>query len=195
MKVQKNIPPTKKSEAAKNEISKEENAQNKVIAAKVKWKMVIIIGPDFVSNSITGFSYIFTGSNEFDGFLLVNEQDKGNCLHCHTTDADALGTTRKFANNGLDFVRKVEDFEDLGKGGFSKKNTEMGLFKIPSLESSRLKTFLSKVKMSLILSRRNAVTFPSLCSTNRIIGRTLVSALSFVSVNKCMSSAKVLERS
>ncbi|MGB0863825.1 MAG: cytochrome-c peroxidase [Saprospiraceae bacterium] len=76
--------------------------------------------------------------DEFEGFLLVNEQDKGNCLHCHTTDADALGTTRKFANNGLDFVRKVEDFKDLGKGGFSKKNSDMGLFKIPSLRNVAL---------------------------------------------------------
>jgi cytochrome c peroxidase len=73
--------------------------------------------------------------DEFEGFLLVNEQDKGNCLHCHTTDADALGTTRKFSNNGLDFARSVEDFKDFGKGGFTSKAEDMGLFKIPSLRN------------------------------------------------------------
>jgi cytochrome c peroxidase len=73
--------------------------------------------------------------DEFEGFLLVNEQDKGNCLHCHTTDADALGTTRKFSNNGLDFANSVEDFKDFGKGGFTSKTEDMGLFKIPSLRN------------------------------------------------------------
>ncbi len=36
---------------------------------------------------------------EYDGFEIMNNQTKGDCLHCHTTDADVLGTTGKFSNN------------------------------------------------------------------------------------------------
>ncbi|MEO0405695.1 MAG: cytochrome-c peroxidase, partial [Bacteroidota bacterium] len=40
--------------------------------------------------------------DEFEGFVFVNDQGMGNCLHCHTTDAHALGTNGGFANNGID---------------------------------------------------------------------------------------------
>lgn len=68
--------------------------------------------------------------DELEGMELINEMNKGNCLHCHTTDGDGLGTTGRFANNGLDTV-----FKDEGLGGFTKNKNEMGQFKIPSLRN------------------------------------------------------------
>ena len=65
----------------------------------------------------------------------MNDQSKGNCMHCHTTDADALGTTAKFSNNGLDPVFNPDDYTDKGKGGGTGQVADMGLFKIPSLRN------------------------------------------------------------
>lgn len=68
--------------------------------------------------------------DELEGMELINEMNKGDCLHCHTTDADGLGTTGLFANNGLDTI-----FKDLGLGAISNNEREMGRFKIPSLRN------------------------------------------------------------
>ena len=55
---------------------------------------------------------------------------KGNCLHCHTSDGDGLGTTGLFSNNGLDPY--VTDF---GFGKITNNNRDNGKFKIPSLRN------------------------------------------------------------
>ncbi len=68
---------------------------------------------------------------EFDGFVLMNDQTKGDCLHCHTSDADALGTTRTFSNNGLDAM----PYPDLGLGAVTNAARDGGKFKIPSLRN------------------------------------------------------------
>lgn len=73
--------------------------------------------------------------DEYEGFNLVNDQTKGNCLHCHTTDSDRLGTTGQFSNNGLDPFEKLEDFTDKGLGGVTGKGSDVGLFRIPSLRN------------------------------------------------------------
>jgi cytochrome c peroxidase len=72
---------------------------------------------------------------EIEGLELVNDMNKGNCLHCHTTDADGLGTTGEFANNGLDEIRSGEDFKDAGYGIVTGKKEDKGKFKIPSLRN------------------------------------------------------------
>ena len=65
----------------------------------------------------------------------MNDQTKGDCLHCHSTDADALGTTRKFSNNGLDEFSDQDQFSDKGRGEFTGKASDIGKFKIPSLRN------------------------------------------------------------
>jgi cytochrome c peroxidase len=69
-------------------------------------------------------------ADELEGFELMNEMNKGACLHCHTTDGDGLGTTGLFSNNGLD-----EKFSDEGLGKISGNKKESGHFKIPSLRN------------------------------------------------------------
>lgn len=77
-------------------------------------------------------------SEEYEGFVLMNDQTKGDCLHCHTTDADGLGTTGGFSNNGLDMATKKEDYSDLGKAAITNKISDVGAFKIPSLRNIAL---------------------------------------------------------
>ncbi len=82
---------------------------------------------------IRGEAY-FT-AEEYEGFVLINDQTKGDCLHCHTTDADALGTTTKFSNNGLVAAFNPTDFEDKGKAEVTGKEKDIGKFRIPSLRN------------------------------------------------------------
>lgn len=72
---------------------------------------------------------------ENEGYVLVNDQTKGDCLHCHTTDADALGTTFQFSNNGIDSVFDSNMYIDKGRGGVSGLKHDNGKFKIPSLRN------------------------------------------------------------
>lgn len=75
---------------------------------------------------------------EREGFVLMNDMTKGDCLHCHTTDADALGTTGGFSNNGLDAVMNVQHYKDKGLGNHTGKVNDYGKFKIPSLRNIAL---------------------------------------------------------
>lgn len=76
--------------------------------------------------------------DEYEGLLLINNQTKANCLHCHSSDADALGTTLIYSNNGLDAAIRPEDYADPGLGGISGKASDMGKFRVPSLRNVAL---------------------------------------------------------
>lgn len=73
--------------------------------------------------------------DELAGYILVNESNKGECLACHSTDADALGTLRRFSNNGLEAVFEATEYIDKGLGGVTGNPKDNGLFKIPSLRN------------------------------------------------------------
>jgi cytochrome c peroxidase len=75
---------------------------------------------------------------EYKGFELMNDMTRGDCLHCHTTDANALTTTTAFSNNGLDHATRIENYADAGLGGTTKKSSDYGKFKIPSLRNIAL---------------------------------------------------------
>ena len=74
-------------------------------------------------------------ADEAAGFVLANEQHKGDCLQCHTTDRDALGTNREFSNNGLDPASDPLEYKDPGLGGITGRPADMGRFKVPSLRN------------------------------------------------------------
>jgi cytochrome c peroxidase len=76
--------------------------------------------------------------DEYAGLILINDQTKGDCLHCHTTDGDALGTTLKFSNNGLDSIYDSKNYMDKGRGVVTGKETDNGKFIIPSLRNVAL---------------------------------------------------------
>lgn len=73
--------------------------------------------------------------DEIEGMELVNDMTKGNCLHCHTTDENGLGTIGDFSNNGLDAAASTDLFKDKGLGAYTGLKTDMGKFKIPSLRN------------------------------------------------------------
>ncbi|MEM9024153.1 MAG: cytochrome c peroxidase [Bacteroidota bacterium] len=72
---------------------------------------------------------------EYEGFVLMNDQSKGDCLHCHTTDSDALGTTARFSNNGLEAATGPQEYADQGKAAVTGKPEDVGRFRIPSLRN------------------------------------------------------------
>lgn len=73
-------------------------------------------------------------ASEYRGFVLMNDQNKGNCLHCHTSDGNALGTTGQMVNNGLQ-VYYNEEGVDIGMARVSGDQKDVGKFKVPSLRN------------------------------------------------------------
>lgn len=80
----------------------------------------------------------YLNAEEYAGFVLMNDMTKGDCLHCHTTDADPLGTTGAFSNNGLDPVYDANGYKDAGRGAITKNLAQNGQFRIPSLRNIAL---------------------------------------------------------
>ncbi|MDR3679975.1 MAG: cytochrome c peroxidase [Flavipsychrobacter sp.] len=77
-------------------------------------------------------------AEEYEGFNLVNDMTRGDCLHCHTTDSDPLGSTFNFSNNGLDPIADANNYKDKGRGGITGYIDDFGKFKIPSLRNVML---------------------------------------------------------
>jgi Cytochrome c peroxidase len=80
---------------------------------------------DRVTNGLDYFT-----KEEAEGLTLMNDMTKGDCLHCHSTDADPLGTITGFSNNGLDTMPA-----DKGRYGITQQAADMGAFKIPSVRN------------------------------------------------------------
>jgi cytochrome c peroxidase len=78
---------------------------------------------------------LYFSQEEYEGFILANEQQKGDCLHCHNTDANALGTQLQFSNNGLDHITDPEKFSDKGRGTVTGNIHDNGKFIIPSMRN------------------------------------------------------------
>ncbi len=69
--------------------------------------------------------------DELKGKELYENQDKGDCTHCHTIGSTF--TDFEFRNNGLDSV-----FTDLGRERVTKSILDRGKFKTPSLRNIEL---------------------------------------------------------
>lgn len=76
----------------------------------------------------------YFSAEEYQGFQIANLQNKGDCMHCHPTDANALGTTGAFSNNGLNLALSSRDYADTGRAQISGRD-QYGWFKIPSLRN------------------------------------------------------------
>ena len=77
-------------------------------------------------------------NEEYVGFELMNDMTKGDCLHCHSTDGNSLGTTATYSNNGLDEVSTAIGYKDKGLGGTTGNLKDNGKFKIPSIRNIAL---------------------------------------------------------
>ncbi len=78
----------------------------------------------------------FFTPDEYQGFVLINDMSEGDCLHCHSTDGDALGALPGFSNNGLNKV--ILPAGDGGRGAITGKAADWGKFKIPTLRNIAL---------------------------------------------------------
>lgn len=91
----------------------------------------------------SNFDKVLAGKRRFTdeerkGLLLVSNQTRGDCLHCHPSDGHALLTTLKFSNNGLDSIYNADDYKDKGRGAVTGNKNDNGKFKIPSLRNVAL---------------------------------------------------------
>ena len=77
----------------------------------------------------------YLSPDEYAGFVLMNDQSKGDCLHCHSTDGSVLGTDLRFSNNGLDAISNPFSYSDPGRGAITGKTSDYGTFIIPSLRN------------------------------------------------------------
>ena len=74
-------------------------------------------------------------SGELEGFEIFNDMTRAGCVHCHTTDQDALGTILDYSNNGLDMIADPAAYSDKGLGQTTGNPKDNGKFKIPSLRN------------------------------------------------------------
>ncbi|MBL0103095.1 MAG: cytochrome-c peroxidase [Bacteroidetes bacterium] len=76
--------------------------------------------------------------DEYAGFVIITDQTKGDCMHCHPTDGNSLMTTTRFSNNGLDAIDDLNNYSDKGLGAITGNPKQNGWFKIPSLRNVAL---------------------------------------------------------
>lgn len=101
---------------------------NLIVDAIAQFELSILSYNSKYDSVVRGETY-FTAL-EYRGFEIANDQSMGDCLHCHTTDGNGLGTTGNFSNNGIDSV-----YKDLGLMSITNKKEDLGKFKIPSFRN------------------------------------------------------------
>jgi cytochrome c peroxidase len=77
-------------------------------------------------------------NDEYSGYLLFFNAagaPDAQCGHCHTTP---FYSSNDFFNNGLDSVSNLLNFKDLGRGIVTKKESDNGKFRVPSLRNIEL---------------------------------------------------------
>lgn len=79
--------------------------------------------------------------DELDGKLMYFEEGgpvnlpDAQCFHCH---GGLTLTGNQYFNNGLDEAATLDDFKDKGRGGISKKPSDNGKFRAPTLRNIAL---------------------------------------------------------
>lgn len=107
--------------------------RNLIANALLQFEITLISGTSKYDRVLQGIDY-FT-EDEYRGFVLMNEQTKGDCMHCHTTDGNPLGTTYGFSNNGLNNDASLLSAIDQGRYHHTGKESDRGVFKIPSVRN------------------------------------------------------------
>ncbi len=99
-----------------------------VTRAIAQFERTLISGNSRFDRHLLGEN-ILTDS-ELNGFNVFMDETKGDCFHCHGSDANPLWTDNIFHNNGLD-----SSFEDIGLGEVTNDPLDHGKFKSPSLRN------------------------------------------------------------
>lgn len=99
-----------------------------VVKAIAQFERTMISGNSRFDRHLLGED-ILTES-ELNGFAVFMDENRGDCFHCHGSDANPLWTDNIFHNNGLD-----SSFEDNGLGDITNDPLDNGKFKSPSLRN------------------------------------------------------------
>lgn len=78
---------------------------------------------------------------ETDGYFIYfddlnNSQVAGHCAHCH--DGGPLLTSDDYFNNGIQDVKTLDEFQDIGRGAITGKRSDNGKFRAPTLRNIAL---------------------------------------------------------
>jgi len=100
-----------------------------VTKAIAQFERTMISGNSRFDKYLLGDETALTAS-EINGFDIFMDESRGDCFHCHGSDANPLWTDNIFHNNGLD-----SSFEDIGLGMVTGDPLDNGKFKSPSLRN------------------------------------------------------------
>ncbi len=103
--------------------------KNLVVKAIAQFERTLISGNAPFDRYLMGDTNAVSQS-VINGFNVFMDPDKGDCFHCHGSDANPLWTDNIFHNNGLD-----ETFTDKGLGNVTGDPLDFGKFKSPSLRN------------------------------------------------------------
>ncbi|MCC6369527.1 MAG: cytochrome-c peroxidase [Bacteroidia bacterium] len=73
--------------------------------------------------------------DEQEGYELMLNKNKGNCFSCHTTGVNDLKGEKAFANDGGNTEKELKLLPDRGRELVTKKMTDIGKFRIPTLRN------------------------------------------------------------
>ncbi|HCK20710.1 MAG TPA: cytochrome-c peroxidase [Bacteroidetes bacterium] len=105
--------------------------------AIAQFMRTIVSGNSKFDQAFNATPGVFLSEKELRGWQLFNDNDGGDCFHCHGING-GLFTDFLFRNNGLDNAAAYTDFEDAGLGGVTGNPEDYGLFKTPSLRNIAL---------------------------------------------------------
>jgi len=100
-----------------------------VVKAIAQFERTLISGNSRFDQYLLGDTNAIT-AEELNGFNVFMDEDRGDCFHCHGSDANPLWTDNIFHNNGLD-----TSFLDNGLGIVTGDPLDNGKFKSPSLRN------------------------------------------------------------
>jgi cytochrome c peroxidase len=117
--------------ANKNEITKALAAkamaqfERTLISGNAKFDKIFRKEDFFSDDELTGYQLFFNAAGAPDA----------QCGHCHTSP---FFNSEDYFNNGLDSVKTLQDFKDLGRGIVTKKEFDNGKFRAPTLRNIEL---------------------------------------------------------
>lgn len=120
-------------EMYRNAFGKKSFDSTLIIDALVQFQLTLVSNSSRYDSILMGYG--FFNEEERLGFELMNDQVKGACLHCHPTDANALGSNYLIADNGLQEASELSEYVDKGFGEHSLVPTDIGKFKTPSVRN------------------------------------------------------------
>jgi cytochrome c peroxidase len=105
--------------------------------ALAQFMNIVLSGNSKFDQAFNATPGVFLTESELNGWLLFNDNEGGDCFHCHGING-GLFTDFLFRNNGLTDASVYTDFPDAGRGMVTGDTLDYGKFKTPSLRNIAL---------------------------------------------------------